>query len=463
MARKPAKSAPTAPGAPAPPPGRGASAGGTLVAVGTLLVVGSVITQSGGWMLYGGIACAVLGAAVWTLSGVEWRQALEWGKSGAIALGLALAIRWAVAEPYRIPSQSMYPTLNGDERFGQGDRVFVNKWIYGVRVPFMNQRLWHGAAPKRWDVVVFKTVEENALHDTLVKRIVGMPGERIQIRDGKVFADGKPLEIPPGMPPGTRYTSPNTPWSDMRYGILSDDAHALVPPGHYLLLGDNSANSRDGRAFGWVPNEHLVGRVASVWWPPRHWRDFTGFSRTLWWRGGIVLLAAYTALRLIAGRSWVIFRQDGAREHVVMSFLHLGLRIPLTPWWLLRWAAPRRGDLVLYHMHSARHADGILVAGRVAALTGETVRIVEGALEINDAPLDGVPALEGRRFRDDLPGAALGGKKAAVPEGHLFLIADGPEGDDTLDSRVLGFVPARNVSAKAVAVWWPPRGARRLD
>jgi signal peptidase I len=428
--------------------------------VGTLLVVGSVITQSGGWMLFGGIGTAVLGATIWTLSGVEWRQALEWGKSGAIALGIALCIRWAFAEPYRIPSQSMYPALYGDERLGQGDRVFVNKWIYGVRVPFMNKRLWRGVEPARWDIVVFKTVEENAQHDTLVKRIVGLPGERIEIRDGKVHVNGKALTLPPGMPADTQYTSPATPWSDMRYGILPDDAYSVVPPDHYLLLGDNSPNSRDGRVFGWVPNEHLVGRVASVWWPPRHWRDFTGFSDTLWWRAGVLLLGIYTVLRLWVGRSWVLYRADGrGREHVLISFLHLGLRLPLSAWRLWRWAAPRRGDIVLYHMHSERHHDGILVAGRVVALPGEQVRLADGVPLVNEAPVPGMPE---QRFRDDLPGAVLGGKNAAVPDAHLFVLAEGPDGDDTLDSRVLGFVPVAHVAGKAVAVWWPLSRIRRM-
>lgn len=460
MARKSPK--PVAPAPEPPAPNRGASLGGSLVAVGTLLVVGSVITQSRGWLLFGGIACAVLGATVWTLSGVGWRQALDWAKSGAIALGIALAIRWAIAEPYRIPSQSMYPTLYGDEGLGKGDRVFVNKWIYGVRVPFMNKRLWQGADPQRWDMVVFKTVESDALHDTLVKRIVGMPGERIRIRDGKVFADGVPLELPPGMPPETRYTNPNTPWSDMRYGVLTEDEYALVPPGHYLLLGDNSANSRDGRAFGWVPGDHFVGRVASVWWPPKHWRDFTGFSETLWWRGGLILLGLYTAMRLFIGRSWVVYRPGGGRDHVFISFLHLGLRVPFTPWWVARWSKPRRGDLVLYHMHSERHADGILVAGRLVAFAGEQVRLVDGVPEVDNAPLPDVPAIAGQRFREDLPGAILGAKSATVPEGHVFLLAEGPDDDDTLDSRVLGFVPARNVAGVAVAAWWPFGRARRL-
>lgn len=455
---------------PAPKPAPGpqqpsklASIGGTLVALGTLLIVGSAITQERGWMLYGGIGMAVLGAILWTMGGVEWRQAAEWLKSGAFALAIALTIRWGFAEPYRIPSQSMYPTLNGDPGLGKGDRVFVNKWIYGVRVPFMDARLWHGKAPERWDIVVFNSPEENAQYPTLVKRIVGMPGERIHIPgDGKVYADGKPLVLPDSMPPDTHYTAPMV--SEFRYGLLEADEYSVVPEGHYLVLGDNSSNSRDGRAMGWLPNENIVGRVASIWWPPSSWRDFTGFSKTLWWRAGVLFLGLYVLARLFLGRSWPLYRRaDGGKEHVLVSFVSLGLRLPFTTRWLTRWGKPERGDLVLYHMTNEANPEGILVAGRIAGLAGERVSLPDGKLHINQAPVAGVPLLAGPAFRTDLPGMANGKKSAAVPvpEGSYYVLADGPESEETLDSRTLGCVPEKHVLGKAVAVWWPWARRRR--
>lgn len=458
MAQKSAPAKPAPPGN--EPPSKLASAGGTMVALGTLLIVGSAITQERGWMLYAGIGLAVVGAALWTIGGVEKQQVMDWVKSGVFALAIAMTIRWAIAEPYRIPSQSMFPTLNGDPGFGKGDRVFVNKWIYGVRVPFMNARLWHGHAPERWDIVVFNTPEEHPQFPTLVKRIVGMPGERIHIgkEDGKVYVNGKALEIPDSLPENQHYTAPSMP--DFRYGLLEDDAYAVVPEGHYLVLGDNSANSRDGRVFGWLPNENIVGRVASIWWPPKSWRDFTGFSKTLWWRGGLLLLGIYVAMRLLLGRSWPLYRRDGqGKEHVVISFVSMGLRVPFTTMWLRRWGTLKRGDLVLYHVTNAANPEGVMVAGRVAGLAGERVAVADGQVQVNQSPVTDVPYFAEQRFRTDLPGmaAASQGKKSStlVPAASLYLLADGPESDDTLDSRVLGCVPEGNVLGKAVAVWWP--------
>ena len=127
------------------------------------------------WHSYVSIILMILGAILWFTAGMTRRQIFEWLRSAAIALFVALAIRWALVEPYRIPSGSMETTLHGDPGFGKGDRVFVNKWFYGIRFPFMNKRMWTGSPPERWDLVVFMSVEEDAFHKTLVKRIVGMP------------------------------------------------------------------------------------------------------------------------------------------------------------------------------------------------------------------------------------------------------------------------------------------------
>ena len=294
-------------------------------------------------MNYVGIAIAAVGCLLWFTSGMDRAQTFEWMRSGLTALLLALAIRWAVAEPYRIPSGSMEPTLHGDPRFGRGDRVFVNKWVYGLRYPFMNRRIWHGNPPQRWDMVVFKTVEENATHKTLVKRIVGMPGEHLQIRNGKIYADSVPLELPPDMP-DIYYTTP----LDGPYGVQPSEKFAHIPEDHYLVLGDNSAHSRDGRYFGWLPNEHIVGRVACIWWPPTRWRDFTGFSSTWWWRGLLALLALVLLARLFAGRLCPAHNPDDPNkiDHLAVSFAHYGFHLPVLDRLAMRWREPARGDLV---------------------------------------------------------------------------------------------------------------------
>jgi len=262
----------------------------------------------------------------------------------------------------------MLPTLNGDLRLWRGDRVAVNKLVYGPRIPFTTKRIFHLGEPQRWDIVVFKTTQENAEHGTLIKRVVGLPGERIHIADGKIWVNGKPIEPPeplrgvlhytqelsrtdeavkafllglakhapqppdlnpflqgaqallmdldrlhkmfentdpetltpserdallknvsmPGMKVAEElYKKRQTELYPLRYGILTDDEYAVVPEDCYLVCGDNSGDSLDGRYFGWLPNGHIVGRAFCIWWPIPRWRDLTGFSNT-WWGMGLL-------------------------------------------------------------------------------------------------------------------------------------------------------------------------------
>lgn len=461
-----------------PKPGRSAMqygmfAGGALLIIGGVwLVMWSQRIRPGGvdWIWWSGIVVAAVGGHGCLFSGMSRAQALEWLRSEAVALGVALMIRWPIAEPYRIPSGSMEPTLHGDERFGRGDRVFVNKWIYGVRYPFMNKRIWNGAPPQRWDIVVFKAVPKDAIHKTLVKRIVGMPGERIQIRGGKVYANDVALELPDSMPKDAFYTSPSSIYSGMAYGVRPEDEYSVVPPDHYLVLGDNSANSADGRSFGWLPKDNIVGRVACIWWPPPRWRDFTGFSQTLWWRALVALLALWVFVRLFLGRSWGARNPEGQGiNHYFIAYWPLGLRIPFTRWWLWRRNRVSRGALVVYFPQGERAKGAGQLMGRVAGLPGEKIAITEGRLYIDGAPLDSPPELTAAHFVSDDPDAVYGRSRnrnhCAVPEGHYFILSDAPQEPDAqeaLDSRILGWVAEADIAGVAVALWWPLGRARRL-
>lgn len=423
-----------------------------------LMQKGSLLTPgTADWIWYLGAVLTVTGAVCWLTAGMNRAQLFEWTRGGLIALTLALAFRWAVAEPYRIPSGSMETTLHGDPGFGKGDRVWVNKWIYGIRVPFMNKRLYYGKAPERWDIVVFKTVEEDAVHKTLVKRIVGMPGERIQIRGGRVYANGEPLELPPGMPPDTFYTTP----FEGAYGVKPADEYSLVPEGHYLLLGDNSAHSRDGRWFGWMPNEHLVGRVACIWWPPPRWRDFTGFSQTLWWRCSAGLIVLLLGLRLFIGRTCPLPAEKGARgASALVAFLSYGFRLPLTRFWLARWGRPVRGDLVLALVHTESGHEAAFV-GRIAGMPGEKVSFQEGRLLVNGQPAALPDGVTGTACTSSHPEAVYGRSRGAeysqVPDGHYFILSPAPDtGDEApADSRVFGWVPENGVLGRVLWRWWP--------
>lgn len=419
-----------------------------------------------------GLLVFVLGLHMFFFSNMPKPQIYEWLKSEAIALGLALLIRWPIAEPYRIPSSSMEPTLHGDNRFGRGDRVFVNKWIYGVRFPFLNKRIWYGKKPERWEIVVFQTVEKNARHKTLVKRVVGLPGERVHIAGGKVYINGKPLELPPDMP-NIYYTSTSGGFEEMKYGVREEDEYSLIPENHYFVLGDNSAFSRDGRFFGWVPNEHIVGRVSCIWWPPSRWRDFTGFSKTWWWKTLCGILIALVTIRLLLGRSVVWYRWNSNKlSHYFVSFLEYGLRLPLTKIWIIKWKHPQKKDIVSYFV--SNNIDGIpegtIACGIVAGTQGDKVSIQDGKVLINGEPFSHplIPISDNLLPNYTPKEASFGYVKdkehSVVPPGCVFLIwsvNDSPE--IKIDSRTYGWIKEENIIGKVKAVWWPPSDWRKFS
>lgn len=410
------------------------------------------------WRTSVAIGIMVLGGLLWFTSGMDKPHLLEWLRSAFIALFLALTIRWAIAEPYRIPSGSMEPTLHGDPRFGRGDRVFVNKWIYGVRFPFLNKRIWYGRKPERWDIVVFKSVEKNALHKTLVKRIVGMPGEHIQIRGGKIYVDGQPLTLPPDMPQDIFYTSP----LGAPYGIQEPDAFSRIPEGHYLVLGDNSAHSRDGRYFGWLPNEHIVGRVSCIWWPPQRWCDFTGFSKTWWWRTTLILVVVFVLLRVFAFRLCAAPATDSTPkvDHYVVSFLHYGLHLPFFPMVLLPWRNPERGHKVLFSAFDEEKKHRFLSVGQVVGLPDEQIHFSNGVLHINGEPVK-LPGLDGNRYEIPSHSAPFGRSKAKeyslIPPDCYFILSENKDHHSArFDSRSLGWIERERILGKVVFCWWPP-------
>lgn len=403
------------------------------------------------------------------------RVVYDWGKVFVIAISIALCLRWTVGEPYRIPTSSMEPTLHGDERIGRGDRVFVNKWIHGLRVPFINKRIWDGQEPQRWDIVVFRSAEAETARKVLVKRIVGLPGERIHIADGKVYADDKEL-TPPASMGEVEYTAPDAPAALLalsteapKYGVIDQDEYALVPEGHYLVLGDNSANSRDGRVFGWLPNENILGRVAAIWWPPQRWRDFTGFSRTWWWRSAVFLILVCVLLRLFLWRSWR--HRTGAidtplddGEHLLINHLIAGPLLPGTRWHMFKGRLMGRGDLVLYKLPEDVALQPPYRLAWVAGLPGERVQLVDEHLEINGNRLAASSHMAARVFPSQGTAGAYGRSKSKnrslVPQDHYYLLVDKPELAD--DSRTYGWIPQEDVIGRVVAVWWPLRKIQRF-
>ena len=175
---------------------------------------------------------------------------LDYAVIAVMAIGLALVIQAYLVKPYRIPSPSMVDTLE------IGDRVLVNRVVYHL------QDLEHG------DVVVFRWPKNRDV--VFIKRVVGLPGDRLQAKDGKLYVDGVAQEEPyvhktngvtdPTNPSGTIVgTTMSQPWG------LSDEY--TVPEGHYFMMGDNRTNSDDSRVWGPVPENDLIGEAFFVYWP----------------------------------------------------------------------------------------------------------------------------------------------------------------------------------------------------
>ena len=193
------------------------------------------------------------------------------------ALLLALVIRTLFFQPFSIPSGSMRPTLL------EGDYLFVTKWAYGYSrfsMPFspdlFSGRIW-GSEPERGDVAVFKFPPNPSID--YIKRVVGLPGDKIQMRDGQLFINGvgvprekvgeinnpditevsRPVDVyRETLPNGVSYDT-----LDLTQNGLGDNTREFdVPPDHYFMMGDNRDNSSDSRfTVGFVPAENLVGRA----------------------------------------------------------------------------------------------------------------------------------------------------------------------------------------------------------
>jgi len=179
----------------------------------------------------------------------------EYAETIILAALLALVLRTFFIQAYKIPTGSMQPTLL------VGDRVLVEKVGYGIPIPFTTWRLPAIRPPRRGDVVVFRSVEDP--HRDFIKRLVAMGGDSVEIRDFRIWVNGKPLTDP-------------LIFREIRYynrGLYGQPGKPIkVPPKHYFFLGDNSASSQDSRYWGFLPESHLVGRAFLIYWPPKRIR-----------------------------------------------------------------------------------------------------------------------------------------------------------------------------------------------
>ncbi|HEY3730947.1 MAG TPA: signal peptidase I [Steroidobacteraceae bacterium] len=211
---------------------------------------------------------------------------------------IVLLVRSFIFEPYRIPSDSMMPTLV------DGDFILVNKYAYGLRLPVLDKKVVAIGDPQRGDVVVFHYPPDPAVN--FIKRVVGLPGDHVRMRSDQLIINGVPVPLQDDkryddgcyhnmrlsteqlgnhthqtlscLTPDDIFAPPGPTCKrrlDRNYECIESTQTALrdhgdhdeidVPPGQYLMVGDNRDNSYDGRYWGFVPEDHLVGKATRIW------------------------------------------------------------------------------------------------------------------------------------------------------------------------------------------------------
>lgn len=181
---------------------------------------------------------------------------------------IVLLVRSFLFEPFRIPSDSMMPTLL------DGDFIFVNKYAYGMRLPVINRKVIEFGEPERGDVIVFRLPSDPATN--YIKRVVGLPGDVVETRDSRLYINGEVVQTELVGEYDQYDVSANLireQLGDRQHELLMSrtgygrDGKWRVPEGHYFVMGDNRNNSRDSRfpQVGPIPEELLVGRAVRIW------------------------------------------------------------------------------------------------------------------------------------------------------------------------------------------------------
>lgn len=213
---------------------------------------------------------------------------VEYAKSFFPIILIVLVLRSFLVEPFKIPSGSMMPTLL------IGDLILVNKFAYGIRLPVINKKVIDIGEPRRGDVVVFRYPRNPSVD--YIKRLIGVPGDRITYRGKRLYINGEPLQYSSintyiGSGSGVNMTGNKlleenldgvnhqiliepSPY-EHRYTCMKNN-EIIVPPGEYFMMGDNRDHSNDSRFWCTVPEANLVGRAFMIW---MHWDDGVNWNR----------------------------------------------------------------------------------------------------------------------------------------------------------------------------------------
>jgi signal peptidase I len=212
---------------------------------------------------------------------------VEYSGSFFPVIALVFVLRSFLWEPFKIPSSSMVPTLL------VGDLILVNKYDYGVRLPIINKKIIEVGNPQRGDVMVFKYPKD--MSQDYIKRVIGVPGDKISYENKRLTVNGKPVEYQPmddylddERPVYHKQFTENLPNAPHRILVMDgrrtldlgavdnfphrencdysyDKFTCIVPEGNYFMMGDNRDNSADSRYWGFVPDKNIVGKAILIW------------------------------------------------------------------------------------------------------------------------------------------------------------------------------------------------------
>ncbi len=197
---------------------------------------------------------------------------LDYSRTFFPILLIVIIVRSFIAEPFRIPSGSMIPTLE------VGDFILVKKYAYGVRLPVLHKKIIETGEPKRGDVAVFRYPPNPRIN--YIKRVIGLPGDTVEwSQDKRLILNGEPIEIRKienFIPKNNdlrisvsqfeeKLPEKEKPYKVIHFPELNNAGKWTVPEGQYFVMGDNRDNSSDSRSWRFVSENHLVGKATLVW------------------------------------------------------------------------------------------------------------------------------------------------------------------------------------------------------